>query len=453
MDDQNEITIRRAIGRGDAMTKLSMLVSGAGNIAKGQVVKGILFFALEVLFVLYMALYGIRALAGLATLGTRTQQEIFNEATQIYEYTAGDNSMLFLLYGIIAVFAIVAFVFVWRAAVKSAYLAQVRLEKRQHLNTFREDVAELFDGKIHQMLLFIPGLCVIAFTILPLVFMISMAFTNYDRNHQPPGQLFQWVGLRNFFQLFSSESGLGTAFWHVLGWTLTWAVFATFLNYLFGMILAMVINRKETRGKAFWRFIFILSIAVPQFVALLVMRTMLQPDGPVNMLLKNWGLISASLPFWTNTAWARLSIIVINLWIGIPFTMLQTTGVLRNIPAELYESARIDGANAVKIFFRITLPYMLFVTAPYLITQFIGNINNFNIIYLLTEGAPAAMSYHNGTAGRTDLLVTWLYKLTIDYKDFNYGAVIGIVVFILSAVFALTAYRRTGAYNNEEGFQ
>ena len=133
--------------------------------------------------------------------------------------------------------------------------------------------------------------------------------------------------------------------------------------------------------------------------------------------------------------------------------MLQTTGVLQNIPAELYESARIDGANAVKIFFRITLPYMLFVTAPYLITQFIGNINNFNIIYLLTEGAPAAMSYHNGTAGRTDLLVTWLYKLTIDYKDFNYGAVIGIVVFILSAVFALTAYRRTGAYNNEEGFQ
>ena len=96
---------------------------------------------------------------------------------------------------------------------------------------------------------------------------------------------------------------------------------------------------------------------------------------------------------------------------------------------------------------------MLFITTPYLITQFIGNINNFNVIYLLTKGAPAAMSYHNGTAGKTDLLVTWLYKLTIDMKDYNYGAVIGIMVFILSAVFSLAAYRKTGAYKNEEEFQ
>lgn len=183
------------------------------------------------------------------------------------------------------------------------------------------------------------------------------------------------------------------------------------------------------------------------------MRTMLQPDGVVNETLKSWGWISQSLPFWTNATWARVSVIVINLWVGIPFTIMQTTGVLQNIPSELYESARIDGAGKVTIFFKITLPYMLFVTTPYLITQFIGNINNFNVIYLLTKGAPATLAYHNGTAGKTDLLVTWLYKLTIDFKDYNYGAVIGILVFVLSAVFSLLAYRHTNAYKDEEGFQ
>ena len=172
----------------------------------------------------------------------------------------------------------------------------------------------------------------------------------------------------------------------------------------------MIINWKETRCKGFWRFIFVLSIAVPQFVSLLIMRTMLQEQGAINVLLQDLGLISDALPFWTDATWARVTIIVVNIWIGIPYTILQVTGILQNIPAELYESAKIDGAGPVTIFFKITLPYMLFVTTPYLITQFIGNINNFNVIYLLSEGGPAAMDYYNGTGGKTDLLVTWLYN-------------------------------------------
>ena len=183
------------------------------------------------------------------------------------------------------------------------------------------------------------------------------------------------------------------------------------------------------------------------------MRTMLQEQGAINVLLQDLGLISDALPFWTDATWARVTIIVVNIWIGIPYTILQVTGILQNIPAELYESAKIDGAGPVTIFFKITLPYMLFVTTPYLITQFIGNINNFNVIYLLSEGGPAAMDYYNGTGGKTDLLVTWLYKLTIDFKDYNYGAVIGILTFVICATLALVTYRRTGSYKNEEGFQ
>ena len=222
-----------------------------------------------------------------------------------------------------------------------------------------------------------------------------------------------------------------------------------FLCNFLGLILAIVINRKETKCKAFWRTCFVISIAVPQFVSLLVMRQMLQEHGAINNLLMEWGLIQNPLPFWTNTMWARVSVILINCWVGIPYTMLQVTGVLQNVPAELYEAAKIDGANAAQIFRKITLPYIMFIMGPYIITQFTGNINNFNVIYLLSAGKPTPVGE---TAGKTDLLVTWLYKLTVDYQYYNIGAVIGILTFVVLSIVALVTYRNTKAYKDEEGF-
>ena len=180
------------------------------------------------------------------------------------------------------------------------------------------------------------------------------------------------------------------------------------------------------------------------------MRNILDDDGALNVLLREAGIIENYVPFLTNGTVAKTTILVVNLWIGIPYSMLITTGILMNIPADLYESARIDGASAITQFFRITLPYVLFVTAPYLITQFIGNINNFNIIYFLTKGGPATLDYYQ--AGKTDLLVTWLYKLTVNTKDYSYASTIGILVFVISAVVSLLTYRRTSSYKNEEAF-
>jgi arabinogalactan oligomer/maltooligosaccharide transport system permease protein len=245
------------------------------------------------------------------------------------------------------------------------------------------------------------------------------------------------------------NGNIGRQFWHVLGWTVVWAFFATFLNYILGMALAMVINRKDTKGKGFWRFCFVLSIAVPQFVTLMIMNIMLQPSGAINVLFQNLGLIKEPIPFWTNAMLARITIIAINLWVGIPYTMLQVTGILQNIPGELYEAARMDGAGPMRIFFKITLPYMLFVTTPYLISSFVGNINNFNVIYLLSGGGPTRVG---DTAGQTDLLVTWLYKLTIDQQYYNLGAVIGIMTFVILTVITLVTYRNSSSYKNEEAF-
>ena len=148
--------------------------------------------------------------------------------------------------------------------------------------------------------------------------------------------------------------------------------------------------------------------------------------------------------------WARVTIIIINLWVGIPYTMLQVTGILQNIPADLYEAAKVDGAGPVVTFFKITLPYTLFVTTPYLITSFTGNINNFNVIFLLSGGGP---TYVGDTAGQTDLLITWLYKLTIDSGQYNTGAVIGILTFMITATITLISYTNSKAYKEEDTFQ
>ena len=442
-------TVKNAVKEGSIVTKLSMLILGLGNIANKQIIKGLIYLALEVSFIAFMVMSGAHNISMLGSLGDKAAEEVWNEAKGIYEYSAGDDSLLILLYGIASLFVAVGFVLIWVSAVRSAYKADYLKKNGKHINSFADDIKDLFDKNLHKTLMTLPMLGILALSILPLIFMISMAFTNYskDGDHLV---LFDWVGFKNFAKVLNFSDSLGQSFWSVLGWTLVWAVFATGLNYILGMILAIVINRKGTRLKSFWRFCFILSIAVPQFVSLLIMRTMLQPSGAVNVLLQNMGLISQPLPFFTDPTWARVTVIVINLWVGVPYTMLQVTGILQNIPAELYEAAKVDGANAVVTFFKITLPYMLFVTTPYLITTFTGNVNNFNVIYLLSGGDPTPVG---STAGKTDLLVTWLYKLTIDQQYYNIGAVIGILTFIVLAIVSLVTYRNTGSYKNEEGFQ
>ena len=430
-----------------------MVVFGLGNFLNKQLARGIIFAALELAYLLYMILFGAKSIANFITLGTVTQGQVYNEVKGIYEYSKGDNSMLCLLYGVITIVLTLAIIFVAFMSCKSAFCTQMRKEKGLHVPTFKDDLHSLKEENLHALLLTAPLLGIIVFTIVPLIFMILIAFTSYDRNHQPPGNLFDWVGFENFTSMFSMGGSLAATFWPVLGWTLIWAVFATVSNYVLGLILALLINRKGTRIKGFWRFMFVLSIAVPQFVTLLSMRTIFNTNGPINVILRDLNIIgqTEAIPFFTDATIAKITIICINIWIGVPYTMLSTTGILQNIPVELYEAAKIDGASAMRIFWKITMPYMFFVMTPNLITAFTGNINNFNVIYLLTGGGPESMDYYY--AGKTDLLVTWLYKLTITQKDYNLGAVIGIMTFVILATVSLLTYRNTGSYKDEGAFQ
>jgi arabinogalactan oligomer/maltooligosaccharide transport system permease protein len=438
---------------GNILTKLSAVIFGLGNLCYRQIIRGAMLLLLEIAYVIYMINYGFQAISKFITLGTKVQEEIFNEKKQIYEYVTGDNSMLCLLYGVITIVLTIVFLALLVSSVKSAYDAQKRKELGKPIPRFIDDLNSLKEGNLHKAMLFLPVTGVLCFTIVPLFFMVLIAFTNYDMNHQPPGNLFDWVGLDNFVAMFKFGGNLAHTFWPVLSWTVIWAVFATFICFVLGLLLALVINRDGTRIKGFWRFLFVLSIAVPQFVSLLAMSTIFNTNGPVNSLLRTFGIIGIqeSIPFLTDPLLAKITIILVNIWIGVPYTLLSTTGILQNIPRDLYESAKVDGANAIVTFFKITLPYMLFVMTPNLITAFAGNINNFNVIFLLTGGGPESLDYYY--AGKTDLLITWLYKLTITNKEYSLGAVIGIIVFIIMATTSLLTYRRTGSYKDEEAFQ
>lgn len=435
---------------GSVGTKLSFFILGAGNIARKQIIKGLIYLAMEIGFIFYMAVYGVTALSHFGDLGTNEPHRELNAAGTAYVQVPGDNSMLMLLAAAVAIFVIVLFVIMWYKSIKSAYSAQLLDEQGKHVKNFKEDVLDYFDTKLHFTMLLLPVISILVFNILPLFYMILIAFTNFDQNHQPPGNLFDWVGFKNFAVMLNFNGKIGRTFWPIVEWTFIWAIFATFLNYIFGMLLAIIINRKGTRFKAMWRTFFVITIAIPQFVSLLLMNHMLADNGPLNGTLMSLGIISEPILFLSTKTLARVTIIIVNLWVGMPYTMLVTTGILQNIPSDLYESARVDGANANTIFWKITLPYMLFVTTPKLITDFVGNINNFNVIFFLTAGGPKTNDYYQ--SGYTDLLVTWLYALTTNSKDYCYASVIGIFVFLISAVVSLITYRNTASYKDEEGF-
>ena len=440
-----------ALKNGGVIIWLSCLIMGLGNFAAGQMVKGLLFLAIEAIFIYYMATSGINWLSLLGTLGDTPTQEVWNDELGVYVYVQGDNSQQILLFAVATVAIMVAFAVVWHESVRSGYMGLAVKRSGKKAPTFMVDVKSLFNENVHKLLVTPPFMMIAIFTMIPLVYMMLMAFTNYSAvgDHLI---LFDWVGLQNFKSIFDSGSAIGKQFGSVLLWTLIWAFFATFLNFFLGTFMAIIINRKTTRFPTLWRGILSLTIAVPQFVSLMIIRNMFKDNGAVNILFQNLGILGPGevYPWMTDATWARILLIVINLWVGIPYTVMQVTGILQNIPEDQYEAARIDGATVVQQFRYVTLPYMIFVLTPYIITQFTGNINNFNIIYLLTGGGP---TYVGDSAGQTDLLVTWLYKLSIDKQQFNMGAVIGIFTFVVLAAVALITYRNSGSYKDEEGFK
>ena len=200
--EERRISTAGAIKNGDLLTRLSMIVMGLGIAARGQLVKGLLILILEIAFIVYMAGTGIHRLAMLPSLGTVEQGEVWNEAKQVYEYTAGDNSQLILLEGVITCFVIAGIVALWVLQLRHAYRLQLKKENGEHIPTLKDDVKSLFNNNLHITLMSLPCLGILIFNIVPLVYMISMAFTTYSKEDEHL-MLFDWDGLHQFSRVLS----------------------------------------------------------------------------------------------------------------------------------------------------------------------------------------------------------------------------------------------------------
>lgn len=446
---------------GDWKTKMSFFVMGFGSLARGQIVKGLLFLVFEVVFIVYMIFGGVHWLSKFKTLGDTTAATVYDPELDTYVRVDGDDSFKIMLYSLLTIIFIISFIWTWRTNVKQNRIMEDILKSGKKLKNPKEEVKSLLDEQFHKTLLAVPLTGIMAFTVFPIIFMILVAFTNYDAAHDGYSNLFTWVGLTNFNSLFSMNVGsdnLSFAFGEILSWTLIWAFFATFSNYFIGMFVAIMINKKGIKLKKLWRGILVLTSAVPQFVSLLYISKMFANNGLANGLLMELGVIkniSEIIKFWGVTDIARAMVIIVNIWIGIPYTMLICTGILMNIPKDLYESSQIDGASVFQQYTKITMPYMMFVTGPYLLTSFIGNINNFNVIYLLTGGGPSnpKLLTSGGGAGDTDLLITWLFNLTTGAESKYYlAAVIGIMIFVVVSSISVVVYNIMPSTRNEEDY-
>ncbi|MFE6100421.1 carbohydrate ABC transporter permease [Streptomyces laurentii] len=244
-------------------------------------------------------------------------------------------------------------------------------------------------------------------------------------NHIPA--TYEFVGLDNYTAAITGDQFLGT-----LGWTLLWTVACVSVTFSLGLGLAVLLNRRIA-GRSVYRTLLILPWAVPGFVSVFSWRFLYNKDnGLLNKILAGGGI--DAIPWLNDPTWAKVSVIAVNVWIGVPFMMVALLGGLQSIPGELYEAAEMDGANALQRFRHITLPGLRSVSSTVTLLSVIWTFNQFPVIFLLTRGGP-------GEA--TQILVTQAFKFSFEIspRDFAQSSTWGVLILILLMAFA-AVYRR-----------
>lgn len=427
---------------------LSSLFMGLGQLYNRQMMKGLIFLVIEAAALSYFIPNLANALWGIITLGEATMR--MEKVDGLTQMLPGDHSIFLLIEGLVVILALVIFIILYGLNIRDAYRTGNSRDQGEEPVRFKQSLKNIGNNHFPLLMLSVPAIGILFLTVLPIIFMVLLSFTNYSMpNNIPPAKLVDWVGFQTFIDLLTLKTWSKT-FLGVFVWTVIWAVTATVTCYFGGLLVALLIEQKGIRFKKLWRTIFILPYAIPQLISLLVMRNLFNGQfGPINDYLAYFGL--GRLPWLTDPTMAKLTAIIVNMWVGIPVSMVLLMGVLTAIPKDLYEAADVDGASTFQKFRIVTLPFVLFATAPILITQFAGNINNFNLIFLLTNGDPKEGAYQY--AGSTDLLVTWLFKLTLNQSQYNMASAIGIIIFILIASVSIYNYRRTKSFKEEDMIQ
>ena len=247
------------------------------------------------------------------------------------------------------------------------------------------------------------------------------------------------VGLRNFTNVLSDQT-LRASFLKMLVWNFGFAIGTVVITFALGLLVALVLNKEELKGRRIYRSLIILPYAMPVVAMYLVWRDMFNTDfGLLNRML------GTHINWFGTTASAMFAILLVQLWLGYNYMFLVCTGALQSISADLTEAAQVDGAKPSYAFRTITFPLLLVALAPLLIASFAFNFNNFNAIYLVSQGAPFPPD--NPQAGNTDILITYTYRLAFGGAGAQYGlaAAISVFIFLIVAVISILSFRRTHA--------
>ncbi|MFC3803301.1 carbohydrate ABC transporter permease [Cohnella sp. GCM10012308] len=440
---------------------LSAVCAGGGQLLNRQYAKGALFMGTYAAALIVVVPRIARALEGLITLGETPTRIVDGVLVR------GDHSIFLLINGLLALFAGAALLLLHALNVSDAYRnraaaiadggsvhrprqsaggaaatsAQTRL--RHPVLTDRRSR----EGRV-ALLLLTPALLFVLFvSVVPMLFNVLIAFTNYSSpNHIPDRSLVSWTGLQTFSRLLSDRAWTST-FGGIFAWNIVWAVLSTLVAYFGGLGVALLIEHRRVRFKKLWRTAFVLPWAFPSFIAILVFRVLFNGAlGPVNGLLERMGL--PGVPWLSDPTVAKLTVLLVHFWMSMPFLMALLSGILTTIPRDLYEAAEVDGAGGAAKFRRITIPHVLMATSPILIMQFASNFNNFNLIYLLTDGGPPNPDYY--FAGSTDILLSWIYKITLEQNQFNMASAVSIVMFVVIALVSVLNYSRTHSFREKD---
>lgn len=418
---------------------LLSIIPGLGQIANQQLSKGLLFLAITGLFAFELCVFGIQALTGLMTLGSVPGE---------------DHSLFMLIEGtlqlIVTMIFLMFYIFNIHDSRKTAAMKAAGLE----VNTTAKDMICHAGDKGFPYLFTLPAYIMMVFVIIfPVLVTLFVALTNYDFYHIPPNRLIDWVGFKNFLNIFFLGSYRET-FVNVLGWTVIWTICATTLQIILGIVTALFVNQDFIKGKRIFRMIFLFPWAVPAFITIMSFSNMFNDSiGAVNAqvipLFNHLPFVELPAIAWkTDPFWTKTALIMIQTWLGFPYIYVMVTGVLQAIPGELYEAAKIDGAAFIQRFRHITFPMILFATAPVMITQYTFNFNNFSIIYLFNEGGPGSAG---AGAGSTDILISWIYKLTTGTSpQYSVAAAVTLLISFIVIGISLIAFKKSNAFGNEE---
>lgn len=413
---------------------LTILFPGLGQLLNKQYEKAFLFF-MGTLFTYIIAIpyllgfgnYQGKGFAGLISLakgGARL-----------------DKSVIFMIEGIISIMLLLIALFIIYISFKDVNSVEKNMIKGIRKRNWFETKQAIFNEGFPYLVISPAALVIIFIVLVPIFTTLLISFTNYDPDHQSK---FSWFGISNYKLLFTGKGVAGRAFWPIVLWTLIWTFGATSLAIFIGFALSLIANQERIKFKGIFRTIYILPWAVPAFISIMFFSQMFSRNGPITEWI--YKLFGIALDVKNNTFQTRLVLILLQGWLGSAYVFLLSTGILQGIPHDLYEAAEIDGATGFKKTWHITIPLVLYQTAPLLIGQYTFNFNNFSIIHLFNGGGPFNPKIYGNLAGSSDLLISYIYKLTITNNYQGIGAAVTIIISLVLMFFTWMGFKDMKAF-------